>query len=79
MRELPVQHGADAVGPDDEVAVAEIAMHQRHLFRRPGIALAQPAQRQFEHRPRPVETAVFPLEIGDFLGRAHLAQFRQFG
>src|SRR5256885_12085683 len=33
MREFPVQHGAHAVGTDDEVAVAEIAMHQRYLFR----------------------------------------------
>ena len=32
MRELPVQHRAHAVGADDEIAVAEIAMHQRHLL-----------------------------------------------
>src|SRR6185436_20444636 len=57
MRALPVHHRADAVGPDDEVAVAEIAMHQRHLVRRPGIAVAQPAQRQLEHRTRPAKTA----------------------
>ena len=36
MRELPVQHRAHAVGADDEVAVAEIAMHQRHLLDGPG-------------------------------------------
>src|ERR1700756_5051272 len=28
MRELPIQDRADAVGPDHEVAVAEVAMHQ---------------------------------------------------
>src|SRR5690349_15168639 len=37
MRELPVQHRAHAVRADDEVAVAEIAMYQRHLLRRAGI------------------------------------------
>jgi hypothetical protein len=43
------------------------------------IALAQPAQRQLEHRARPAETAVFALEVGDFLCRRHLAKFWQFG
>src|ERR1700759_1653559 len=27
MRELPVQHRTHPVGPDDEIAMAEIAMH----------------------------------------------------
>src|ERR1700743_856103 len=27
MRELPVQHGPDAIGADDEIAVAEVAVH----------------------------------------------------
>ena len=27
MGQLPVEHGADAVGPDDEVAVSEVAVH----------------------------------------------------
>jgi hypothetical protein len=44
---------------------------------RTGIAVAQPAQRQFEHRPRPIETAVVALELGDFLGRVMRPQFRQ--
>src|SRR5947207_15599364 len=54
MRQLPVQHRPHAVRPDDEIAVAEIAMHQRHLARRTGIALPQPTQRRLEHRPRPI-------------------------
>src|SRR5580692_8226181 len=29
MRKLPVQHRAQTLGADDEIAVAEIAMHQR--------------------------------------------------
>src|SRR2546430_9416711 len=58
MRELPVQHGAHAVAADDEIAVAEIAMHERDLARGPGGVLAQPAQRQLEHRSRPVKAAV---------------------
>ena len=44
---------------------------------RTGVAVAQPAQRQFEHRPRPIETAVVPLQLGHFLGRRHAAKFRQ--
>src|ERR1700756_437967 len=78
MRELPVEHRAHTVGPDDEVAVAEIAMHQRHLLRRTGIVIGQPAQRQFEHRPRPVEGAVLPRDLGDLRCRRHLAQLWQF-
>src|ERR1700722_10077828 len=31
MCEFPVQHGAQPVGTDDEIAVAEITMHQRNL------------------------------------------------
>src|SRR5207248_9786278 len=78
MGELPVQHRADAVGADDEVAVAEIAVHQRHLLRRTGIAVTQPAQRQFEYRTRPAKAAVFPLEIGNLPGRRHLAKLWPF-
>src|ERR1039458_524312 len=37
MRELPVQHGANAVGTDDEVAVPEIAVHQRYFLGRTGV------------------------------------------
>src|SRR6266566_4243627 len=56
MRELPVQHGADAVGADDEIAMAEITMHQRHLLRRPGSLAAPvtpvaPAQQTATQRP----------------------------
>src|SRR4051794_25028353 len=32
MRELPIEHGAHAIGTDDEVAMAEIAMHQGHFL-----------------------------------------------
>src|SRR5664279_939873 len=39
MRQFPVQHRAHAIGADDEIAVAEIAMHQRHLLRWPGIMI----------------------------------------
>src|SRR5258708_21414623 len=34
MRELPVQHRAQALGTDDEISMAEIAMHQRCLLAR---------------------------------------------
>ena len=74
MREFPVQHRAHAIRADNEIAVAEIAMHQRHLIRRSGIVIAQPAQRQFEYRARPVEAAIFALEIGDFLCRRHVGE-----
>ncbi len=53
-------------------------MHQRHLLGRPGIVVAQPAQRQLEHRPRPVKAAVFALEVGNLFGRRHLPQLWQF-
>src|SRR5258708_15636418 len=44
LHELPIQHRPHAVGTDDEIAVAEIAVHQRHLIGRTRAALAQPAQ-----------------------------------
>src|SRR5258705_6015635 len=77
MRQFPVQHRAHAVGPDDEVAVAEIAMHQRHLIRRPGIMVAPPAQRPFDYWARPIKAAVFALEIADLFCRRHLPKLRQ--
>src|SRR5262245_4505599 len=43
MRDLPVQHGSHAVGADDEIAVAEIAMHQRCLARCARIVIGEPA------------------------------------
>src|SRR5712675_2596748 len=43
MRELPVQHRAHAVGADDEIAMAKIAVHQRHVRRWAGIVIPQPA------------------------------------
>src|SRR5579871_3741776 len=46
MGKLPVEHRAYAVRADDEIAMAEIAVHQRHLRRRARIMVAQPAQRQ---------------------------------
>src|ERR1700761_4606160 len=39
MGELPVEYRANAVGANDEVAVAEIAMHQRRISRRAGIVV----------------------------------------
>jgi hypothetical protein len=75
MRQFPVQHRTHAIGTDDEIAVAKIAVHQRHFARWTGIALAQPAQRQLEHRARPVEGAVVPLQLGDFFCGRHAAQF----
>src|SRR5437868_9305800 len=77
MRELPVQHRTHAVSADDEVPVAEIAMHQRHLLRRAGIVTAKPSQRELEHRLRPIEAAVFASDLGNLPGRRHFAQRRQ--
>ena len=68
MRELPVEHRANAVGNDHEIAVTEIAVDQRQLAGRTGVMVAQPAQRQFEHRPRPFKAAVVALEFGNLLG-----------
>ena len=77
MRELPVQHRADAVRSDDQVAVAEIAMHQRHFRGRTGIVVAQPAQRQLEYGLWLVQAAIVALELRDLLGRMAAAQLRQ--
>src|SRR5215831_10109322 len=77
MREFPVQHRAYAIRTDDQISVAEIAMHQRDLCRRTWIVVVQPAQRQFEHRPRPVEALHFAFELADLLRRRHLAKLWQ--
>src|SRR5258706_3911767 len=65
MRELPIEHRAQPIGADDEIAVAELAVHQRHLLRETGIAVTQPAPRQFEHRPRPIEYTGVAFEFGN--------------
>src|SRR4051794_12710036 len=78
MSELPIEHGTDPVGADDEIAVAEIAMHQRRLGGRTRIVVAQPAQRQFEHRLWPVQAAIVAIELADLLGCAPAAQPGQF-
>src|SRR5690242_5285436 len=77
MRDLPVQHGPDAVWADDEIAVAKIAMHQRGLARWARIVIGKPAQRELEHRTRPVCAAVLAREIGDRLSRGIATQLRQ--
>src|SRR5580700_11221316 len=64
MRELPVQHRAHAVGPDDEIAMTEIAMHQRYFARRPGIVISEPAQRQLEDRSRPAKPVILTAHLG---------------
>src|ERR1700743_389038 len=79
MREFPVQHRAHALRADDEIAMAEIAVHQRHLAGGPWIAFAQPAQRQFEYRTRPIEAAIFPFEIGNLLAGRHATERGQLG
>ena len=71
-------HRAQPLGADDEIAVAEIAVHQRHLRRGTGVAVTQPAQRQFEYRPGPIKAAVFAIEIADLFRRRHLTQLGQF-
>ena len=78
MRELPVQHRTHAIGADDKIAVAKIAVHQRYLLGGTGVAVAQPAQHQFEHWPRPVKAAVVAFELGNLLRRRHAAKFWQF-
>src|ERR1700730_10949894 len=52
-------------------------MPKRFPCGRTGIPLAQPAQRQFEYRPRPVKTAVVPLEFAQCLRGGHSAKLRQ--
>ena len=78
MRELPIQHRTHAIRTNDQVAVAEIAMHQGHFPRRSGIVLLEPAQRQFEYRAGPVKAAVFPFEVRNLPGGGHVAKLRQF-
>src|SRR6478672_11395461 len=78
FRGAAADHRAQALGADDEIAVAEIAVHQRGLWPGTGIAVTQPAQRQFEHRPRPLKTAVVAVELGNFLCGRHAAKAGQF-
>src|ERR1041385_2718059 len=68
------RHGNLIIGPDDEIAVTEIAMYQRHLFGGAGIVLSEPPQRELEHRPRPVEAAIFTAHLGDLLCRRQSSQ-----
>ncbi len=49
MGQLPVEDGPDAVGPDDQVAVAEVAVHHR-LARARRARLGQPAQARARRR-----------------------------
>ena len=55
MRELPVEDRADAVGADDEVAVAEVAVHERGLAGGGGHVLGEPTQPELERGMRLVE------------------------
>ena len=56
MRELPVEDGAQALGPDDEVAGAEVAVHEGGRSRRQVRgALGEPAQPELEGRVRLAE------------------------
>src|SRR5262249_38679177 len=48
--ELPVEDGPDSVGADDEVAVAEVAVHHGGANAL-GPGRAQPAQAEFERGP----------------------------
>src|SRR5579872_3200703 len=74
---IPNPTPAHAVRADDQIAEPEIAMHQRHLRRPPGIMVAQPAEGEFEDGLRPVEAAIFARELADLLARGALAQLRQ--
>src|SRR5207237_4043989 len=65
--ELPVEHGAQAVGPDDQVAVAEVAMDDgRSGGRRP--SLFEPAQRQLERGVRLAEAVEHRPPSDDGIG-----------
>ena len=64
VRELPVEDRTDALGPDDEVAVAEVAVHEaRPVGGHRGRVLGEPAQRQLEDRVRRAE----PVDEGAVL------------
>ena len=66
MRQLPIEHRAHAVGADDQVAVAEVAVHQPRRCRRFGQVIAQPAKGQFEHRAAAAEGLVERRELVEF-------------
>ena len=56
MRELPVEDGAQALRPDDEIAGAEVAVHEGGRSRgQVGGALGEPAQPELERRVRLAE------------------------
>ena len=71
MRQFPVQHGADPVRAEQDIAHAEVAMHQ---LRRPGFGRGggQMAEGEVEDRPR---LAVFGVPFGQHRERA----FRRAG
>ena len=50
--QLPVEHGAQAVGPHDQVAVAEVPVDERPARRRRRAVAVQPAEAQLEGRVR---------------------------
>src|SRR4051794_3607610 len=75
--EFPIQHRSHPVRTDDEIAMAKVAVHQCRLRGRARIALAEPAQRQLEHRTWPFKAAIVTFKLGDFLCRRHAAKLRQ--
>jgi len=77
MRELPVQHRADAVGADDEVAVAEIACTSVTSCDGPG-SWSRNQRNASSNTGRGSKAAVFPLEIGNLPGRLISRSFGNF-
>ena len=77
VRALPVEHGAQAVGADHDVAVAEVAVDEAELGCDSRRLLLEPAERPFEHR---VGIAVGVVELAivpDQRRRRRLAQRRE--
>src|SRR4030095_13506825 len=63
VRDLPVEDGPDPVWSHDEVAIAEVAVHEAPS-RRLGRALADPAKAQLDIRLRVVEAApAVPVDL----------------
>src|SRR2546421_1044952 len=77
VRELPVEHRSDAVRTDDEVAVAEVAVHERRPRRIGRRMLGKPAQAELERGVRLAEPVEVPAIERDLLARALHRERRQ--
>ena len=79
MGAFPVEHALEAVGADQDVAVAEIAMHQAMALAGQLDPLRQPAEAVFEAGIGMAEGCHQLVVVGELFRRVHRHEVRQVG